>query len=88
MLSQNDFDFDGVTYDPRVDYTRLAPEMIEIYEVMKDGGWYFPEEICVLTGIERDSLTARIRDFRIERNGGFNVESERVKGRLWRYRIR
>jgi hypothetical protein len=81
---------DGETYLPRPDKLRLNRQQLAVYEAMKYGAWWTLAALSRATGYPEASISARIRDFRKAKFGGFLVESERVpetRG-LWRYRLR
>ncbi|HIK62115.1 MAG TPA: hypothetical protein EYF98_15665 [Planctomycetes bacterium] len=81
--------FGGKTYLPHRDYARLNSQLKRVFDVMRDGEWHTLPAIKVATGDPMDaSVSARIRDFRKKKFGGFVVESECISGGLWRYRLR
>jgi biotin operon repressor len=83
-------EFDGETYDPEKDKARLTGQLLKVYDTMKDGHWVTLRYVAAATGASEASVSARIRDLRKEKFGGFTVErkrSEKHKG-LWHYRIK
>lgn len=84
-------DFDGATYAPEQDQERLTNQQAQIRQLMLDGVWRTPEEVAQTLGLRLTSgTTARIRDLRKPRWGGYNVESRRrgaASDGLWEYRV-
>lgn len=76
--------FDGKTYDPALDYERLNTLLERVFAAMLDGTWYTLPELQRLAGGTEASVSARVRDFR---KMDYDVESKRVDGGLWRYRL-
>jgi hypothetical protein len=86
-------DFDGETYEPKLDRQRLSTQLREVERIMLNGEWLTIAQIvddmrkraipCREAGI-----SARIRDLRKARFGGYNVERRRagVNG-VFEYRI-
>lgn len=72
-----DADHDGDTYERRFDKERLNRQQRLIYEVMRDGRWRTLREIGDITGEPEASISARLRDFRKEKFGRFNVDRRR-----------
>lgn len=90
--------FGGRTFDPALDEQRLLTQLGRVFDAMRDGQWWTIPQLyshCVLcrtvAGLDgADShagISARIRDLRKPRFGGYEVEHERVSGGLWRYRL-
>lgn len=82
--------FDGATYQPARDYARLQNQLGRVYRVLQSGRWLTLPEIASLTGDPEASISARIRDLRKEKFGGFAVEHRVRAGPsgLWEYRLR
>lgn len=84
--------FDGVTYDPKLDYQRLSGQLKRVFGVMVKGGWYTLSEIAGHTGDASEAaISARLRDLRKSKFGGFQVERRRRgegKKGLWEYRLK
>lgn len=81
------WDFDGRTYRPERDRTRLSRQLVAVRSVLSDHGWHTLEEIAGKTGEPEASVSARIRDLRKPKFGGYTVEREYVERGLWRYRM-
>lgn len=79
--------FDGATYDPDQDESRLARQINRVWRAMNDGGWHTLADLSLQTGVPEASISARLRDFRKPRFGGHVVLRERAGGGLWRYKL-
>ena len=81
--------FDGGTYDPDKDESRLFKQLRKVRTHMADGLWHTLPEIEARTGFPQASISARIRDLRKERWGSHTVVRERVPhaNGLHRYRL-
>jgi hypothetical protein len=81
--------FDGVTYQPELDEVRLTGQLGRVYRAMKDGHWRTLEEITELAGGSQAGVSARIRDLRKEKWGGYTIEKYRSReaAGTWYYRI-
>jgi hypothetical protein len=81
-------DFDGQTYEPKRDKVRLNRQLDKVKELMLDGKWRCLRQIESAVGGTEASVSARLRDLRKPKFGGFTVEREyRGKG-LFVYRMR
>ncbi len=74
-----EYDFDGSTYEPKFDATRLRGEMARVYRTMtKNAGWWWTlREISQDTGDPEASISARLRDLRKARFGAHTVNRRR-----------
>jgi len=81
--------FDGVTYDPAEDYTRLKTQLQRVRWHMTHpaGKWWRIMDLRTKCGGTEAGISARIRDLRKPKNGGFRVEHKRATGGLWLYRV-
>jgi len=84
--------FDGITYSPTLDRKRLGAQLRRVLEVMERGGWYTLAEIAAHTGdASQAAISARLRDLRKEKFGGFEVERRRrgePRNGLWEYELK
>jgi len=83
-------DHDGETYESVFDKERLNAQQRRVFEVMQDGRWRTLREISETTGDGEASISARLRDFRKEKFGGFAVDRRRrgeEKRGLFEYRL-
>ena len=87
--------FDGETYDPERDLDRLSRQLGRVYECLRDGQWWTLERLhsrcaCLRAQGGFDSyagISARIRDLRKIKFGGYDIEHECISRGLWRYRL-
>lgn len=84
-------DFDGATYRRENDHARLDSQLQRVKLLMLDGKWRTLAEIEEATGDGSSaSISARLRDLRKEKFGGFEVE-RRPRGSekrgLYEYRV-
>lgn len=80
-------DFDGATFEPALDAIRLNAQLNRVYGVMRDGQWHTLGAVCDTTGDPQQSVSARLRDLRKTKFGGFVVERQRINGGLFQYRL-
>lgn len=67
---------DGETYDHERDGARLNRQAHAVYALMRDQRWRTLAEIAERLGEPEASVSARLRDLRKEKFGGFLVERE------------
>lgn len=79
--------FDGETYDPKKDGNRLSSQLDRVWNSMINGEWKTLAQLRKECGGTEASISARVRDFRKEKFGSHTVESRRVAGGLWEYRL-
>jgi hypothetical protein len=79
--------FDGETYEPHRDHVRLSGQMLKVRNLMSDGEWRTLSRIALLVDAPEASVSARLRDLRKPRFGGWTVERERSEGGLHFYRL-
>lgn len=80
-------DFDGETYSRPRDHARLTSELHRVLNVMLDGSWRSLAAIAEVTGAPEASISARLRDLRKPKFGGYIVERRHVGNGLWHYRV-
>jgi hypothetical protein len=88
-MRQAEIDFDGATYDVSLDSQRLGTQLSDVRNVMCDGIWRTLDEIISAIGRgTQTGISARLRDLRKPKFGGWTVESRRrTPNGLWEYRI-
>jgi hypothetical protein len=88
-MRQAEFNFDGATFDVAIDGPRLGTQLADVLNVMRDGGWRTLDEIIRAVGRgTQTGISARLRDLRKPKFGGWTVESRRRnENGLWEYRI-
>ena len=79
--------FDGDSYDPALDEERLKNLLGRVWGFMRDGGWHTLADIRSSCGGTEASVSARLRDLRKERFGGYTIDRQRVSGGLYEYRM-
>lgn len=78
---------DGETYLDERDLLRLNRQARTVFVIMRDGNWRTLGQIADMTGEPEASVSARLRDLRKPRFGGFQVDREYVEKGLWQYRV-
>ena len=82
--------FDGQSFDPTLDEKRLTTQLERVKALLLDGNWRTLHEIQASVGGSEAGISARCRDLRKERFGGFVVQRRR-RGRaeegLWEYSL-
>src|SRR5262245_41773488 len=86
-------DFDGETYDPALDRHRMTTQLGRVFERLTDGRWYHLETLMAFAQGSESGISARIRDLRKAKFGGWIVQrvrdpDESPKSGLWIYRLR
>lgn len=71
--------FDGSTYSSAHDATRLGSQLYRVRSLMLDGQWRTLAELVEQCGGTVASVSARLRDLRKHRFGGYQV-SRRARG--------
>lgn len=79
--------FDGFTYEPDKDLSRLKTQLWRVMAVMADGRWHTLHDLAERAEGSEASVSARLRDLRKPRFGGWEVERMRVDGGLFAYRL-
>ncbi len=81
--------FDGKTYSGKLDRARLSRQLDQVRALMLDSEWRTLAEIADVLGFPEASISARLRDLRKRRFGGYRVERHRRtgKGGTWEYAV-
>jgi hypothetical protein len=79
--------FDGETYEPERDRERLGAQLLAVRYLMLDHEWHTLADLARYAGGSEASVSARLRDLRKRRFGGYVIEREYVSRGLWRYRM-
>ena len=88
MSNRNEPHFDGPDYHPEVDHRPLTTQLAATKELMVDGNWRTLEEIEEVTRHPQASVSARLRDLRKPKFGGYVVDRRMRKGtRTREYRV-
>lgn len=75
--------FDGKTFNPYLDGARLTAQLGRIFAYVSDGHWHTLHDISLKTGDPEASVSARLRDFRKARFGGWHVQRRRASPGEW-----
>jgi biotin operon repressor len=85
------FSADGETFEAEHDAERLGTQLVRVLALMRDGEWRTLRQIADAVGGSEAGVSARLRDLRKTRHGGYTVDRERrgdpTRG-LWYYRVR
>ena len=80
--------FDGETYDRDQDRVRLESQLVSVRGLMsKTDRWWTLADLERELGYPQASISARIRDLRKPKFGGWEVQRRRVEGGLHEYRL-
>ena len=84
------FDFDGKTFERERDGLRLGKQLESVRMLMLDGVWRSLQEIAAVVEGSESGISARLRDLRKARFGGYRVDRRRRDGcsGTWEYRVR
>lgn len=78
---------DGETYDHDRDGPRLHRQAQLVFDAIKDGRWRTLHAITERTGEPEASVSARLRDLRKPKFGGFTISRRYVAAGVWEYRM-
>ena len=81
--------FDGPDLLP-ADVARLATQLERVKYVMQDGQWWTLADLAHRVQGSEAGISARLRDLRKTKFGGYRVERRRIvgwSGGLWQYRL-
>lgn len=81
-------DFDGDTYQRDRDHARLSGQLGRVADALGNGNWWTLRQLATQTGDPEASISARIRDLRKGKFGGYTVDRENMGAGTWRYRMR
>ena len=83
--------FEGKTFDAVLDGPRLSSQLERVKAVLKNGQWITLRMLAHAVGGSEASVSARIRDMRKEKFGGFHIERRRdpkdPSSGVWQYRL-
>ena len=88
-MTEPTLDFGGESYDRERDGKRLYPDLIKLRSFMlrHQNIWFTPQSICTATGKDWATTSARLRDLRKKKFGGYTIERRYLKDGLWEYRM-
>lgn len=78
---------DGASFDRERDLARLDNAMGRIYNHMQDGKWYTLAELAEVGQCSEACASARCRDMRKSKFGGFQINKSHCGNGLWKYRF-
>lgn len=78
---------DGKTFNPATDLHRLNAQAHRVYEFMWARDWVTLAEIARVTGDPEASISARLRDLRKPKFGGFTVNRRKRTQGTWEYQL-
>lgn len=78
---------DGQTFEPKRDTVRLNEQAQDVFNFLSDNCWHTLREAHERTGHPEASISARIRDLRKLKFGGFKIEKRYIENGLWQYRM-
>ena len=79
--------FDGETFESARDGARLTAQLDRVRLVVQDGRWRSLSQIAQESQAPVASVSARLRDLRKDRFGGYSVERRYVVNGLYEYRL-
>jgi hypothetical protein len=79
--------FDGETFDQERDGSRLNKQLQAVKQLMSDGIWRSLAQIAESVGYPEASVSARLRDLRKPKFGGYTVERKYINKGLHHYRV-
>lgn len=80
--------FDGPCYEQREERDeRLGKQFKAVRDLMLDGEWRSLRQIAATLGYPESSVSARLRDMRKPKFGGYVVERRHVERGLYLYRV-
>jgi hypothetical protein len=79
--------FDGATFNQARDGKRLTAQFAKVRDLMLDGEWRTLQQIAALTDSPMQSVSARLRDLRKERFGGYTVRRRNISNGLYEYQV-
>jgi hypothetical protein len=80
-------DRDGITFDRDRDRKRLDTVMARVFQFIQDGQWHTLQEIAEACGCSEASASARLRDARKPKFGGYQINKSHCGSGLWKYRF-
>ncbi len=79
--------FDGSTFVPSRDHSRLATQLRSVLAMMGQQEWWTLDQLSAASGHPPASVSARLRDLRKPKFGGHQVQREYVTKGLFRYKL-
>jgi hypothetical protein len=80
--------FDGASFSPQLDGPRLTGQLAKVRGLMLNQQWWTLPALRERVGGSEAGISARIRDLRKPKFGGYEIRRRRVEaGGLWEYRL-
>ena len=79
--------FGGDTFDAVRDGERLKSQFERVRDLMTSGEWWTLADIALEAHCSEAGASARLRDLRKEKFGGYRIEREYSGNGLWKYRM-
>lgn len=79
--------FDGATFVANRDHTRLSRQLLSIKAIMLDGEPHTLSELSAKVGCSEASASARLRDLRKTKFGGWDVKRKHINNGLHSYTL-
>lgn len=81
--------FDGITYDPKRDGPRLHVQLDAVRDFMVEhhAHWWTLDELHTALQFPEASISARLRDLRKQKFGGYEIARKYVARGQWAYRL-
>ena len=79
--------FQGKTFDKTADGPRLTRQLDKVFHLMHDGCWRTLAAVNMVVPGTETAISARLRDIRKSKYPGWTMESRRLKGGQWIYRV-
>jgi hypothetical protein len=76
-MNQPELCFDGASYVAEHDQVRLSGLLARVFYELSNGRWYTLRELQEQCGGSEAGISARIRDLRKTRFGGYTIERRR-----------
>lgn len=88
-VGQECIDFDGSTFDRQIDGDRLGRQLDHVLRyLLKHPEWHTVYDLSRALGYGEQSVSARLRDLRKPKFGGYEVARRRVAtGGTWEYKL-
>lgn len=79
--------FDGSTYRPALDRTRLKSQLERVKALLLDGKWHTLTYLAAKVGGTTAGVSARVRDLRKPKHGGFIIYRRLLDPGVYEYRL-
>lgn len=80
--------FDGATFNAARDGARLNCQLDAVRRAMLSGGWWTLPRLAAYAKGSEASVSARLRDLRKTKFGGYEIERRYVTNGVWEYHLK